>query len=50
MSVTGNRNGDDLQDEALRLARVDEGKLTALVDRIRDEREQIEAFFAAMSV
>jgi HD-like signal output (HDOD) protein len=50
MSVTGNRNGDDLQGEALRLARVDEGKLTALVDRIRDEREQIEAFFAAMSV
>jgi len=49
MSVTGNRNGGDLQDEALRLARVDEGELATLADRIRDEREQIEAFFTAMS-
>ena len=50
MSVTGNRNRGDLQDEALRLAGVDEGVLTTLADRIRDEREQIEAFFTAMSV
>jgi HD-like signal output (HDOD) protein len=49
MSVTGATNSVDLQDEALRLTRVDEGRLMALVEKTRDEKDQIGAFFTAMS-
>lgn len=49
LSVTGRSDCCDLQEEALRLMGITEGDLNGLADRIRDGRDQIEAFFSAMS-
>jgi len=50
LSVTGRHDCSDLQQEALKLTSITKKNLIDLTDRIRDEREQIEAFFSAMSV
>jgi putative nucleotidyltransferase with HDIG domain len=49
LSVTGNVDHVNLEEEALRQANISEVNLVDLTSRVRDERDQIEEFFSAMS-
>lgn len=49
LSVTGQHDCSDLQEEALKLTGITQENITDLTARIRDERDEIEAFFSALS-
>lgn len=49
LGVTGHGDGAHIEEGALELTRIPKGNLTGLTHKIRAERDQIEAFFSAMS-